>query len=127
MRNFETVTMSRLFLKQLYKHMQPRGVAREKAQRASFRSAKVNHILLLTVCGFGVWYLVQVMSLASMGYMIKDLERSLVEHKKQTERLQVSVIEAQSYGTLQQRIEHLGLVKSENVEYVSTPRPVASR
>jgi hypothetical protein len=65
--------------------------------------------------------------LATKGYGIRALEKQIVQKKKENERLQTRIIEAQSLTALQHRIDTLRLVQSHSIEYIETARPVAAR
>ena len=72
----------------------------------------------MTVLIFSVVYLVQVNSLATKGYAIRELEKKIASNQKENERLQMQIVEAQSLGTLQKRIDALQLVKSDRIDYI---------
>ncbi|MDO8571993.1 MAG: hypothetical protein Q7R79_04910 [bacterium] len=90
------------------------------------RQIFVNTLLLLTVFLFGILYLVQINSLATKGYGMRTLEKQIAQQKKENEKLQTRLIEAQALSTLQKKIETIGLVKSENIDYVEGGHSVAT-
>lgn len=111
-----------------FNHHQRRAHDPQKAARQRFSQKKLNSALLLTVFFFGLLYLVQVNALATRGYAIKDLEKQIVFEKKRNEQLQMQIIEAQSIGRIQKKIEDMKLVRSESIDYItSSARTVASR
>jgi len=91
------------------------------------RQLQMNIWILLTVLVFGVGYLIQINTLATKGYSIRNLERQIAEKKKENDRLQTQIIEAQSLTALQNRIDTLRLVQSHSIEYIESARPVAAR
>ena len=87
----------------------------------------MNIWILLTVMVFGVGYLIQINTLATKGYSIRNFEKQIVQKQKEGEKLQAQIIQAQSLTALQNRIDTLRLVASHNVEYIESARPVAAR
>ncbi len=85
-----------------------------------------NMALLLTVFLFGILYLIQINSLATKGYGMRSLEKKIIQQKKDNEKLQTRLIEAQALGALQQKIETIGLVRSDTIDYVKDGHPVAA-
>ncbi len=108
-------------------HISPRQTP-QKSEGNWFSMNKLNSVLLLTFGLFAVLYLVQVNVLATKGYAIKDLEKKIALQKKENERFQMKIIEAQSIGRIQKKIEDMKLVRSEQIDYLtSSARTVAAR
>ncbi|MBI4252959.1 hypothetical protein HY623_02125 [Candidatus Uhrbacteria bacterium] len=82
--------------------------------------------VLLTIAVFSLVYLVQVNTLATKGYAIRELERDIAIQKKEYERLQLDIIERQSMGALQERIAQLGFVPADRIDYLSPTAAVAT-
>ena len=91
------------------------------------RRLQMNIWVLLTAVVFGVGYLIQINTLATKGYSIRNLEKQIGQKQKENERLSAQIIEAQSLTALQNRIDTLKLITSHNVEYIESARPVAAR
>ena len=97
-----------------------------KIALSSSKLAKVHIGILLTLGVFFVVYLVQVNTLATKGYAIREFERSIATQKKDNERVQLEIIEKQSMSALQGRIAELGLVDAGRIEYLSPAAAVAA-
>ncbi len=100
-----------------------------KNQKIAFsqnKLAKVHAGILLTVSLFSVVYLIQVNTLATKGYAIRTLEGKISNQKKANERIGLEIIEAQSLGTLQKKIDELKLVKADHIDYIKGTSSVAS-
>ncbi len=110
--------MSLPFTQLMRKFLKNARLESEKTSAAHPRMRMLNKGLALTVALFSVLYLVQVNALATKGYQIKDLEKRISEQKKQNERLQMKIIERQSLGSLQEKVDSLGLVRTERIEYL---------
>lgn len=107
--------------------MRSNSVDEKQIKKSSSTVHNVNTLLLLTIGFVGVLYLVQVNSLSTKGYTIKELEKKISETQKEQEVLQMRIVEAQSLGQLQQKIDTLGLIKSERVDYIKPAQIVAVR
>lgn len=91
-------------------------------QQNSMHAAKqrsINKLLFLTLIVFGVLYLIQINFLATRGYVIKDLEKKIVSVKKENSALNMKILEAQGLGSLQAKMNNLGLVRSERISYIA--------
>lgn len=102
-----------------------KAVADHCAQGSRDQQKKINVALFLTLCVLSVLYLVQVNTLATKGYTIKDLQKKIAFQQKENERLQMKNIEQGSLGTLQQKMDGLQLVRSDKVDYISPSTSVA--
>lgn len=101
-------------------------VRKQKIALSATKLAKVHVGVLLTLAAFFVVYLVQVNTLATKGYTIRELERKIVAQKKDNERVQLETIEKQSMSALYKKIAELGLVDAGRIEYLSTTAAVAT-
>ncbi len=88
----------------------------------------LNLILFLTLVAFGLGYLIHINALATRGYTLRDYQKKKVLIQKENEKLQLQMIESQSLGTVQKKIETMQLVKSDSVGYLKNKQaPVAIR
>lgn len=101
-------------------------VRNQKIALSATKLAKVHVGVLLTLAAFFVVYLVQVNTLATKGYAIRELERKIAFQKKDNERVQLEIIEKQSMSALHKRIAELGLVDAGRIEYLSATASVAA-
>lgn len=112
-----------------FKHIIPQSKKKQPVRTGNTQSfvTLINTSVLLTVLLFGVLYLQQVNALSTKGFAIKSIEKKIAYQKKENEKVQLRVIEAQSLGSLQKRIEGLKLVRSDRVNYItSTSQSVAA-
>ena len=82
-------------------------------------SATISTFLVILVALVGVFYLAQINHLMIKGYEMKDLERQIKESKDQEERLEYEGLQTGSLAVVQKRVAELGLVSSEEVDYIS--------
>ena len=84
----------------------------------------INIILSVFVLTISVSYLIQINSLATKGYKIKELEGKILELKDKKNDLELESLSLQSMGTVKEKVDGLGLVAVNNPDYL-TPTPVA--
>lgn len=86
----------------------------------------LNIIVAILIAVVGVGYLVEVNSLATRGYQIKDLETQLADLKQDQSDLQLDALSLQSMGTVSGKISGLDMVAAGQADYLSqTPVAVA--
>jgi len=102
------------------------GIRERKVALSLTKCAKAHVGVLLTVAVFSLVYLVQVNALATKGYTIKELQHTIAEKKKQNERIGMDIIQAQSIGNLQKKMDSMKLVRSERIDYVDATSSVAT-
>jgi len=71
-----------------------------------------------------VGYLVQINSLATKGYQIKDLENKITSLKQEKADLELEALSLQSMGNVAEKVQGLGMVSAGEPEYLA-PTPVA--
>jgi len=71
---------------------------------------------LIVITGF--LYLTQVNASAVKGYIIKDLETKLEQEKVNTQNLELEAQAKQSVSNVAEKIQALGLVNADKVEYL---------
>ncbi len=89
-------------------------------------------MLRMALCGmilmFGVGYSVLTSSTATKGYELSDVEQQVYDLREENQRLRLSIAEHRSLQNIQSKINTLGLVPVEKINYVSTLGPsVAQR
>ena len=102
------------------------GIRDHKVALSSGKLAKAHACVLLTVLAFSLVYLIQVNTLATKGYAIKELKHSIALQKKENDRIGLDIIEAQSIQNLQKKIDDLKLVRSERIDYIVPGASVAT-
>ncbi len=100
-------------------------IKQQKIALSSTKCAKVHAGVLLTVLILSVVYLVHVNALATRGYAMKELDSHIADLKKENERLQMDIIEAQSMSTLQKKIDEMKLVRADRIDYLEPGASVA--
>jgi hypothetical protein len=98
-------------------------------QKAKYRNGNYvffgNVALLGIITVFAVGYLVQVNSLATKGYQIKELERALLTKMQEKSELERVVLNMQSMGEIKKRVDGMGMVAVNDVEYLNVSKPMA--
>ncbi len=85
---------------------------------------KINICLAVLIAVCGVSYLVQINSLATRGYQIKELENKIADLSQEKGDLELQALSLQSMGTVQEKVNQLGLVAAGEPAYLM-PAPVA--
>lgn len=116
--------MSIDFLTLRHALIRPAIIREQKEHKAHAGQFSLNVGLLLTFLLVSILYLVQVNTLATKGYSIKELEKKIANQKKEEKRLQMKSIEAGSLAIVQEKSARLQLIPSSHVEYL-TPSAVA--
>jgi len=94
-------------------------VCEQQQNHHALKQKTLNRMLSLTILVFGVLYLIQINFLATRGYVMKDLEKRIEVAERENSALQMKILEAQGLGNLQAKIDALGLVRSERIEYIT--------
>lgn len=103
----------------------PLLVRERRADKKVQRTLRINTLLLLTVFFLGVFYLGQINALATKGYEIKAFEKNISQLGKENKKLEYEIARQSSLGELKGRIDTLGLVRSERIDYISSDHSVA--
>ncbi len=107
------------------KLLQTAHINEQQQHVQSLKQKKASTLLLLTILFFGVVYLIQINFLATRGYVMKDLEKQIASAKKENDAMNIRMLEAQGISKLQGKIEALGMVRSDSIEYLATQETVA--
>lgn len=88
-------------------------------------STKILNVTLITLLFvFSFAYLVQMNSLSTKGYQIKELESKISDLQQDSKDLELQVFELKSMDNIKSKVSQLNMVKVDKVEYLS-PTPVA--
>ena len=87
-----------------------------------FKSLKL--ICVFAVAFFAVGYFIQINSLSTKGYEIRELQGRIDELKQEKSDLELEALSLQSMGTIRDKLAQADMVKSENSDYLA-PTPVA--
>lgn len=101
-------------------------LSKTKTAAANLQTINWFRVLLvgLTV-SLGVLYIWQVNVAATSGFTMRDLDHEIEELKTENERLAIEVARLQSVDSVTTRLQMLGLVAIEDVDYVQGTAAVA--
>jgi len=95
---------------------------RRKACRIKISIKLVNIVIIGLVIFSSAAYLIQVNSLATKGYQIRELEIKISQLEKEGSALELEALNLQSIDNIKSKVSHLNMVDIDKVEYlVSTP------
>lgn len=72
---------------------------------------------------FFIGYLVQVNATSSKGFQIRTLQSRIADLKEQDDTLELKVAQEQAVASVEQKVQAMGMVPADQVEYVSAPEP----
>lgn len=81
--------------------------------------------LVAVTIAAAVLYIWQVNLSSTRGYTMRELQSHISEQKNELERLRIETAKLSSVDSVRSRVSMLGLVKPEQVTYVSAPPTVA--
>ena len=84
----------------------------------------LNFVVISLIIVFAVTYLVQINGLATKGYQIKELEKTVDGLKQEKADLELEALSLQSMGVVKAKVNELGMVITGEQEYLN-PTPVA--
>lgn len=103
----------------------PQSPGKKRVSTYSGFDFKIIKVMICTlIFFFGVGYLLQVNSLATRGYKIKELEKRVEELKQEKSDLELETLSLQSMSAVQDKVNNLGMVVIEKADYLQ-PTPVA--
>ena len=77
--------------------------------------------LLSGILLVGLFYVLQVNSITSNGYQIRNLKKQQVELEDKTNTLEITISDLKSVNFLESKTESFGMVKAQNIEYLAIP------
>jgi len=81
----------------------------------------LNGVILAMIVVVGVSYLVEVNRATTKGYKIRDLERQIQGLEESAQKVEMEIAELQSLDSIEERVEKLGMVPVDRIEYVKVP------
>ncbi len=81
----------------------------------------INVSLLAVIVFVGFFYLTQVNAIAVKGYIIQDMEQQLEDNQLALRQLELTRRGHQSASTVMAKVDQLGMVPADQVEYVTVP------
>jgi hypothetical protein len=100
------------------------GIKRSKKNDFQFDWKKANILICFLIAVFGVGYLIQVNSLATKGYQIKDLEKKVAQLNQEKSDLQLEALSLQSVGSVNAKLEEMNMVALGKEDFLAA-KPVA--
>jgi hypothetical protein len=77
---------------------------------------------MLFIAVFGVMYITKTTDMATRGYMISDLENTVLTLKHDTKRMDVDIAYYKSMKSIQERLSKINLVSSSDITYLTSIR-----
>ena len=85
----------------------------------------ISFLLVVLICLSGVFYIFEVNNLATKGYEIRELEKTVEKLKQDNERLKIQTAELKSMYNIEEKTKELNMVAPKDVSYINIPGPVA--
>lgn len=86
--------------------------------KSEHRTLRLNLVLLVLIVLIGVGYLLQINSLGTRGYQIRQLEVKLKQLEAEHKNLEVQASSLQSINRIEQEAKKLNFVPTGNVTYI---------
>ncbi len=87
----------------------------------------LNLVVLGAVVLLAVFFIVQVNHATTKGYRMRDLETEISRLKLENQKLEIEATEARSMASISEKVQMLGLVKSNAPVYLSGTNAVTFR
>ncbi len=81
----------------------------------------INIVIALLICAVGVGYMIEINSVSTKGYAIRDLENKIDELKESNEKKEIKIAKMQSMQEIQNKVSKLGMVNIEKIDYIARP------
>lgn len=78
----------------------------------------VNKIILLTIFVTGSFLVVSINSLSIKGFILQELKNKTDDLAKERARIELAIMELESYKNINVKAQALKMVKSDNVDYI---------
>ncbi len=72
-------------------------------------------------------YLVQVNAASSKGFQIRTLQEKISDLKQQVDKTELRVAQEQSVASVEQKVREMGMVPTDEVQYVSSGASVVAQ
>ncbi|MEK7167294.1 MAG: hypothetical protein AAB732_02690 [Patescibacteria group bacterium] len=83
-------------------------------------------IILFSIIFFGLFYLIQINSLAVGGLKITDFKKQIEKLKKDNKQLEIDFLQLQAFSQTQQASEELQMVKIDDIKYLEETGEMAA-
>lgn len=91
------------------------------------KTAGMIFISIFVVAILGIIYLYQVNDLATKGYEVKEIEKEIMQLKKDNEENKIREVELRSMYNVEKATKDFNLVNSENISYLEIKSSVAMK
>jgi len=92
---------------------------KRRAVQRWFLSTTCRTLLLVGVVVLSVLYLLKVNTVSTQGFVINDLENSIVELERENKKLDVQIASHRSMKSIEDRLKGMTLVAVEDMQYVT--------
>jgi cell division protein FtsL len=96
-------------------------VQRRQKWQKFYSMSTLNLVAMALILVMGALYLVQVNRATTKGYQIRDLEKKIQAVEDSNRKIELEVAELQSLDSIEERIDKLGMVPVDHIDYVKTP------
>ena len=109
----------------LWQHKTKRKTNTEEKNIKGFINSSVLIVALLFVCGS--IYLYSINSSAVKGYQVRQVEKEILELKKQNEDLRIREAELKSLYHVEESSKNMNMGDLKNISYIEETGPVAMK
>lgn len=88
-------------------------------RKSHFNLGFISIFMLIMIIFVTFSYVLVKNDLSIKGFVINDLQKQIKNLETEKEKLEFSVMEIESYNNLTKRIENLGMVKVDKIEYIN--------
>lgn len=99
------------------------GASRRPEAQASSGAKFVLALALLVTAGCAIGYVMQMNAATAQGYQIRELERSVSRLESENAKLSASLSDLQSMTAKQGKIDMMGMVEVDRVDYLNAKVP----
>lgn len=105
-------------------HLAKKSTSARKNGSVIINLKSANLMIGFLILFFGLGYLIQVNSLATKGYQIKELEKKITDLNQENSDLQLDALSLQSMGAVKDKVNELKMVSANETDYLQ-PTAVA--
>jgi cell division protein FtsL len=79
----------------------------------------LNRGIVAGICLVSLAYIVSINDLSIKGFILQDIKKDIALLESENERYEVSAMTLTSYQLIDEKAKRLGMIKVDNIEYVS--------
>ena len=99
----------------------------KKPKKLSFSFRFLNKIVLFLIIIGGVGYIMGVNDIVIKGFEVQDTKTRLSQLRQENNTLELRVMSLSSFNNVSEQAEKLGMIKADNIEYLSGEGAVAKK